>query len=328
VLETSASNAQIQTSGIFIGYRRADTAIAAATLCARLRQAFANRPVFLDLGIAAGDDYRAAIRKGLSNSRVSLILVGPRWLEAETDRNPRIWDPNDLVRFEVASALELRLRVIPVLVDGAEMPNASQLRMTSKPLPTVRRGRFVRLISTWISRSHRNARRQPASKNKAPSGRDFRRSRNKCARFGAVARTVPETAAPHSGTATERAARCRIECSALGECRHNRNIHVSQGKTLTDDEKHYLAPFGIKGPKRVERKVPVSARSSQPRIQDKINEYLKDQAGASEKALDDADEVDTSFKKLSFSFNLLAIRIEISTMGYGAAHPRSEDRGR
>jgi hypothetical protein len=292
-----------------------------------LRQAFANRPVFLDLGIAAGDDYRAAIRKGLSNSRVSLILVGPRWLEAETDRNPRIWDPNDLVRFEVASALELRLRVIPVLVDGAEMPNASQLPDDIKAFAYCQ-ARTLRatdldvdltgLIETLGGSPHRKTRRRLAAIS-AVLGTSALVSALLLAR---CQRPPPPTPAPQpSAPPVAGSSAPRLENVVTIE-----TFTFHKERPLTDDEKHYLAPFGIKGPKRVDVKYPFLRGHPNREIQDKINEYLKDQAGASEKALDDADEVDTSFKKLSFSFNLLAIRIEISTMGYGAAHPRSEDR--
>ena len=39
----------------------------------------------------------------------------------------RIDDPDDFVRLEIETALTRKIRVIPVLVDGARMPRADQL---------------------------------------------------------------------------------------------------------------------------------------------------------------------------------------------------------
>jgi TIR domain len=50
-----------------------------------------------------------------------LVVIGPGWL------CPRLQDPNDHVRLEVAAALERNVRVIPVLVGGATMPEANSL---------------------------------------------------------------------------------------------------------------------------------------------------------------------------------------------------------
>lgn len=327
MLETGSSNAQIQTSGIFIGYRRADTAIAAATLCARLRQAFPKRPIFLDLGIAAGADYRAAIRKGLSNSRVSLILIGPRWLEAEPDSVPRILDPNDLVRFEVASALELHLRVIPVLVDGAKMPNASELPDDIKAFAycqakTLRAADLdvdiTGLIETLGGSPHRKTRRDivAISAILATSVLVAALSLARCEKPPSPHPAPQPSAPPTAGPSA-----LRLENVVAIE-----TFTFHKEKPLTDDETRYFASFGIKGPKRADVKYPFLRGHPDREIQDKINEYFKDQAGASEKVLDDADEVDTSFKQLSFSFNLLSIRIEISAMGFAAAHPQYESR--
>jgi hypothetical protein len=52
------------------------------------------------------------------------------------DGQPRIENPRDLVRLEVETALKCpAVRVIPVLVDGAEMPEANGLPEPLRPLP-------------------------------------------------------------------------------------------------------------------------------------------------------------------------------------------------
>jgi hypothetical protein len=64
-----------------------------------------------------------------------LVVIGPRWLELL--RSPRPTDSEtsqDYVRLEVASALERKLPIFPVLVDGATMPEARDLPDDLKPL--------------------------------------------------------------------------------------------------------------------------------------------------------------------------------------------------
>jgi hypothetical protein len=65
---------------------------------------------------------------------VLLAVIGPRWLAAEGDAGRRLDDPQDWVRLEIEAAIERRVRVIPVLVDGATMPPARDLPPSLQPL--------------------------------------------------------------------------------------------------------------------------------------------------------------------------------------------------
>ena len=57
-----------------------------------------------------------------------LVLIGRQWATlADEDGHRRLDDPDDLVRFEVQSALERGVRVIPVLVDGTRPLRQQQL---------------------------------------------------------------------------------------------------------------------------------------------------------------------------------------------------------
>ena len=111
---------------IFISYRRADSEGYAGRIYDRLAERFGSDRVFLDVtDIGVGEDFVDAIHQAISCCQVLLVLIGPRWssIVNETGKK-RLYDPNDFVRLEVASALENGLRVIPVLVFGAEMPAA------------------------------------------------------------------------------------------------------------------------------------------------------------------------------------------------------------
>ena len=48
-------------------------------------------------------------------------------MEPGSDGRPRIEKPNDALRIELGRALERDLPVIPVLVDGAELPDPNDL---------------------------------------------------------------------------------------------------------------------------------------------------------------------------------------------------------
>ncbi len=116
-------------SGIFISYRRQDSQGSAGRLADTLKAQFAQNHIFRDIEtIEPGVDFVEAIERALGSCVVLLAVIGPRWLSA-TDKlgRRRLDDPNDYTRIEIAAALQRKVRVIPVLVDGAAMPDAEDL---------------------------------------------------------------------------------------------------------------------------------------------------------------------------------------------------------
>jgi hypothetical protein len=114
---------------IFISYRRSDTGAVAGRISDRLSDTFANCEVFLDVvSINPGADFKVELEQTLALSDLVLVIIGPRWAEVDPATNARRIDaPDDLVRFEVSSALRRQLVVQPILVDGARMPLESEL---------------------------------------------------------------------------------------------------------------------------------------------------------------------------------------------------------
>jgi hypothetical protein len=114
---------------IFISYRRGDSAGHSGRLFDRLRAAYGDDRVFMDVtGIEAGIDFVDAIDAAVGSCDVLLAVIGPEWLSSTgSDGKRRLDDPNDFVRVEIGSALRRDVRVIPVLVDDAEMPTADAL---------------------------------------------------------------------------------------------------------------------------------------------------------------------------------------------------------
>jgi hypothetical protein len=71
-------------------------------------------------------DFVEAIERSVSSCDVLIAVIGRRWLVSSEGRH-RLDNPEDSVRVEIATALKRGIRVIPVLVDGATMPQSHVL---------------------------------------------------------------------------------------------------------------------------------------------------------------------------------------------------------
>jgi len=123
-------------TGIFVSYRRDDTQGWVGRLTRALQESFPQAQVFYDIAtIRPGQDFSIAIDRALSSCQAALVLIGPRWLSAETaDGQRRIDEPDDFVRHEIAAALARPILVVPVLLGGAGMPAAASLPEALRPL--------------------------------------------------------------------------------------------------------------------------------------------------------------------------------------------------
>ena len=116
-------------AGIFISYRRDDSAGYTGRLLDDMKVAFGQEQIFRDIeAIEAGADFYETIDTAVASCSVLLAIVGPRWLSAANAKGQRrLDDANDFVRIEIAAALKRNIKVIPVLVDGATMPAMDEL---------------------------------------------------------------------------------------------------------------------------------------------------------------------------------------------------------
>jgi hypothetical protein len=115
--------------GVFISYRREETSHFAGRLADRLIDRFGVEQVFVDVEtIEPGVDFAEAISRAVDACTVLVAVIGPGWLAAADKRGRRrLDDPDDLVRLEIGTALARDVRVIPVLVEGAVMPDRTDL---------------------------------------------------------------------------------------------------------------------------------------------------------------------------------------------------------
>ncbi len=112
--------------GFFISYRRDDSAGHAGRLHDRLIENFGRENIFIDVDtIGIGVDFSEAIRDAIRATDGLIAIIGREWLSAtDSSGGRRLDNPQDFVRLEIATALELGVRVIPVLVQGASPPRA------------------------------------------------------------------------------------------------------------------------------------------------------------------------------------------------------------
>jgi hypothetical protein len=116
-------------TGVFISYRRQETAPYARLLFEALSGRVGPERVFMDVdSIELGVDFTDEIEEALAVCKILLALIGPQWVTiTDAEGRRRLEDPDDIVFLEIKAALDRNLRVIPILVDGTLMPNRQQL---------------------------------------------------------------------------------------------------------------------------------------------------------------------------------------------------------
>jgi hypothetical protein len=121
---------------IFINYRRSVNVKDAQLLQKVLQRHFGKSGVFLDVsGLDGGAHWLHTLERQIDGSVAMVSLLGKGWADIRDDQgNRRLDNPNDFVRFEIARAFARNLPVLPVLIDGALMPQVSELPANLVPL--------------------------------------------------------------------------------------------------------------------------------------------------------------------------------------------------
>lgn len=118
---------------IFISYRQEDGGYAG-----RLHDALASRygpdSVVSEVQVQPGDDFAEAIDTAVSTCDVLLALIGSNWLATDARGRRRLENPDDSTRLELEAALQRGERVVPVLVQGAQLPRRDELPPSLAPL--------------------------------------------------------------------------------------------------------------------------------------------------------------------------------------------------
>lgn len=98
-----------------------------------LERTFGHESLFKDVdAIDFGDDFRDRIRQAVGQCEILLVVIGKTWLQvlqAKAATNQTDW-----VKLEIETALDRDIRVIPVLLDGVDMPTLEDLPPSLQPL--------------------------------------------------------------------------------------------------------------------------------------------------------------------------------------------------
>ena len=122
---------------VFISYRRDDTRYQADRIRAAFCQVIPRDRVFMDVkSIPPGANFRKILKDWVNQCEVLLALIGPGWIDASDPKTKerRLDNPNDFVRIEIGEALARNIPVVPVLIDGAPLPDIGLLPDVLKEL--------------------------------------------------------------------------------------------------------------------------------------------------------------------------------------------------
>ena len=138
-------------SAIFVSYRRGDSEGQARALSIQLAELLGKHSVFMDVdSISLGRDFRLILQERIESCDLMLALIGPSWIDAkDAAGSRRLENPTDIVRQEIAAALKRNIPVIPVLLQGVQMPAPERLPEDIKELAY--RNGFELGHSTWES---------------------------------------------------------------------------------------------------------------------------------------------------------------------------------
>ena len=133
---TRAGPPRPRQPSIFISYRREDSADITGRISDRLIQKFGRDAVFKDVeSIPLGSDFRKHLKEAVGRCDVLIAVIGRQWTTIQNESGKRrLDDPRDHLRIEVESALERDIPVIPVLVQGAMVPDEETLPESLRPL--------------------------------------------------------------------------------------------------------------------------------------------------------------------------------------------------
>jgi hypothetical protein len=173
---------------IVLSYRRSDSDVITGRIRDNLANHYGEDAVFMDIdSIPLGFDYREQMRDALSNNKVMIAVIGPKWLGGR-GKDARINANNDPVRIELETAFQQGMRIIPVLVSGATMPKAPDLPQSLQVLCYINSGevdggrdfrqhmsRLIYAIDQILQpgespRSKQASQTEPAAHNREPSG--------------------------------------------------------------------------------------------------------------------------------------------------------------
>jgi tetratricopeptide (TPR) repeat protein len=119
---------------MFISYRRTDS-FAVDQLVQAFHHQFGAAKVIQDvLFLTPGKDFPEELARCITNCRVMVVVIGMDW--CGSDKTAIKLSEGDWVRFEIESAIEAKVPLLPILLGDAPIPDKNQLPESLYPLLT------------------------------------------------------------------------------------------------------------------------------------------------------------------------------------------------
>jgi TIR domain len=134
---------------VFISYRREDSKWPARQLYKAFLRHLPREQLFIDFdSIPLGADFVEILQRQVRECDIVIALIGPGWVDNPDTKTGqrRLDNPKDFVRIEICAALSRAIPVVPVLLEGAKMPEAEQLPKDMRMLVR-RQAEFVGYLS-------------------------------------------------------------------------------------------------------------------------------------------------------------------------------------
>ena len=176
-------------SKIFVNYRRDDVKADARGIYQALAAKFGAGRVFMDVrGLSGGQEFDKIIADELAKSDVLVAVIGPNWLPLLKARQAS--GAKDLMRDEIATALQRGAIVIPVLIDRASPPQPEELpedirRLVARETEEVRHKYFDQDMAAVVRVIERRRREVPRTSSRS----------NQIARWAGISACVSAIAA-------------------------------------------------------------------------------------------------------------------------------------
>lgn len=124
---------------VFISYRRSEAEYIAGSLARDLRRQFGEEQIFLDKeDIAGGVSWREKVLNEIDRHSAVLLLLNKDWVNIRDENGQRRIDkPDDPARLELVDALKDGAKIIPVLLENAQMPSEQDLPPELRPLADI-----------------------------------------------------------------------------------------------------------------------------------------------------------------------------------------------
>ena len=121
---------------IVVSYRREPDQFVAGNLCRELRRHFGESQVIRDKeSIEGGVSWKQYVLNEIDGDTALLVLIGKDWSDVrDSGKNRRLDNPDDPIRLEIADALRDGAAIIPLLLENAQMPAASELPPELAPM--------------------------------------------------------------------------------------------------------------------------------------------------------------------------------------------------